>query len=81
MSDFGRGMRRKAAEANAAEQPGATSSPEPPARNRASQTRAMLIKRVYEIDPLCCPKCQGQMKVIAFIEPPQGVSPDAPIHS
>ena len=32
----------------------------------------MLIKRVYEIDPLCCPKCQGQMKVVAFLEPPQG---------
>ena len=32
----------------------------------------MLIKRVYEVDPLACPKCGGQMKVIAFIEPPQG---------
>ena len=32
----------------------------------------MLIKRVYEIDPLECPKCGGAMKVIAFIEPPQG---------
>ena len=32
----------------------------------------MLIKRVYEIDPLACPRCGGQMKVIAFIEPPQG---------
>ena len=32
----------------------------------------MLIKRVYEVDPLCCPKCQGEMKVIALIEPPQG---------
>ena len=31
----------------------------------------MLIKRVYEVDPLCCPKCQGKMKVIAFLEPPQ----------
>ena len=29
----------------------------------------MLIKRVYEIDPLECPKCGGQMKVVAFIEP------------
>jgi hypothetical protein len=29
----------------------------------------MLVKRVYEIDPLACPKCGGQMKVIAFIEP------------
>ena len=26
-----------------------------PARSRASQTWAMLIKRVYEIDPLVCP--------------------------
>jgi hypothetical protein len=32
----------------------------------------MLIKRVYEIDPLACPHCGGTMKVIAFIEPPQG---------
>jgi len=40
-----------------------------PAPSRASQTWAMLIKRVYEIDPLECSKCGGQMKVIAFIEP------------
>ena len=32
----------------------------------------MLIKRVYELDPLACPKCGGTMKVVAFIEPPQG---------
>jgi len=25
----------------------------------------------YEVDPLACPNCGGQMKVIAFIEPPQ----------
>ena len=31
----------------------------------------MLIKRVYEIDPLTCPHCGSQMKVVAFIEPPQ----------
>jgi len=31
----------------------------------------MLIKRVYEIDPLACPRCGGRMNVIAFIEPPQ----------
>ena len=31
----------------------------------------MLIKRVYEIDPLACPRCGGQMKVVAFIELPQ----------
>jgi len=31
----------------------------------------MLIKRVYELDPLTCPECGGQMAVVAFIEPPQ----------
>jgi hypothetical protein len=27
-----------------------------------------LIKKVYEVDPLLCPKCGGQMKIIAFLE-------------
>ena len=31
----------------------------------------MLIQRVYEVDPLCCPECGGQMQVVSFIEPPQ----------
>jgi hypothetical protein len=76
-SNKARGLRRKAAEAAAAaaESP-AGSSPaeaaEAPARSRASQTWAMLIKRVYEIDPLACPECGGVMKVVGFIEPPQG---------
>ena len=29
---------------------------------------ARLIQKVYEVDPLLCPKCQGQMKIISFIE-------------
>ena len=29
---------------------------------------AALIKRVYEVDPLLCPKCGGSMKIVAFIE-------------
>ena len=28
----------------------------------------MLIQRVYQVDPLTCPKCGGRMKNIAFIE-------------
>jgi len=31
-------------------------------------TWAMLIKRVYEVDPLECPQCGGAMKIISFIE-------------
>ena len=27
-----------------------------------------LLKRVFEIDPLCCPNCGGTMKIISFIE-------------
>ena len=27
-----------------------------------------LIKKIYEVDPLICPKCKGQMRIIAFIE-------------
>ena len=29
---------------------------------------ARLIQKIYEMDPLTCPKCQGQMRIIAFIE-------------
>ena len=28
---------------------------------------AELIRRVFEVDPLACPECAGEMKVIAFI--------------
>src|SRR5690606_19894111 len=33
---------------------------------------AALIKKVYEVDPLRCPECGGEMKVISFIEKCQG---------
>ena len=29
---------------------------------------ADMIRKVYETDPLLCPKCGGQMRIIAFIE-------------
>ena len=29
---------------------------------------AILIQKIYEVDPLTCPKCQGSMKIIAFID-------------
>jgi hypothetical protein len=59
---------RKKAEVDASAEP----SSEEAAASRSSQTWAMLIKRVYEVDPLSCPQCGGQMKVVAFLEPPQG---------
>lgn len=29
---------------------------------------ARLIQKIYEVDPLTCPKCSGEMKVISVIE-------------
>ena len=31
----------------------------------------MLIKRIYEIDPMVCSQCGGEMEIISFIDPPQ----------
>ena len=28
------------------------------------------IPKIYEVNPLVCPKCQGMMRVVAFIENP-----------
>jgi hypothetical protein len=30
-----------------------------------------LIQKIYETDPLCCPRCQGRMRILAFIEKPE----------
>lgn len=32
-----------------------------------------MIRKVYEVDPMICPKCGGTMKVIAFITDYQAV--------
>ena len=29
---------------------------------------ARLIQKIYEVDPLVCPKCTGKMRIISFIE-------------
>jgi hypothetical protein len=32
---------------------------------------ARLIQKVYDADPLVCPKCEGRMRIISFIEQPE----------
>jgi hypothetical protein len=48
--------------------------PDPETLSRAAQAAraswARLIRKVYEVDPLQCPKCGTQMRVIALIEDP-----------
>jgi hypothetical protein len=39
-----------------------------PYRKLARMRWAALIKRVWEVDPLVCPKCGGTMKIVGFIE-------------
>jgi hypothetical protein len=34
---------------------------------------AEMIRKVYEVDPMVCPKCGGRMKVVAFITDYQAV--------
>ena len=42
--------------------------PEPELTDKAFRKNwARLIKKIYEVDPLTCAKCQDQMRVIAFI--------------
>ena len=66
-SNKSRGMRKKAAAEAAGESPAAEGA----SPGRSSQSWAILIKRVYEVDPLSCQECGSQMRVVAFIEPPQ----------
>lgn len=35
---------------------------------KASQTWAACIKRIYDVDPLICPTCGSQMKILAFLQ-------------
>ena len=69
-SNKSRGMRKKA-EAAASDESSSETASSATAATGSSQAWAMLIKRVYEVDPLSCPECGGQMQVISFIEPPQ----------
>jgi len=73
-SNAARGKRMKAA--TMAERPSPHQAPEEPAipdgPYRAALRRrwAELIRRVYDVDPLLCPRCGGEMRVIGFITQP-----------
>jgi len=59
-----RGMRKKADKDNIA--PAVCNSEVSGKEFRKNWAR--LIQKIYETDPLVCPKCKGEMRVIAFIE-------------
>jgi hypothetical protein len=40
---------------------------------KASSSWAACVKRIYEVDPLECPKCKGRMRIIAFVQEPNAI--------
>ncbi len=66
-SNKSRGIRAKVGDDAPLEQQ-STGSLSPSAARRRW---AALIKRVWQVDPLQCPRCGGTMKIVSFIEPTQ----------
>ena len=44
---------------------------EPEENTRPNRNWARLIQKIYEVDPLTCPQCQGIMRIISIIEDQQ----------
>ncbi len=63
-SNKSRGMRKKAETDDAIPSiaPGELTS------KQFRRSRAMLIQKIYEVDPLCRPNCQNQMRIISILE-------------
>ena len=71
-SNVVRGKQKARAQAQQAEPPapGPHADPLPPPSPALAALRrrwAELIRRVYGVDPLLCPRCRGVMRVVAFI--------------
>ncbi len=65
-SNAARGKRRKRDEGADSPNPQQEETPSPKASLRRMRW-AELIRKVFEVEPLACPKCPGEMKLIAFI--------------
>ena len=67
-SNKSRGMRAKTATEKNIEAVVDVEEEDTPFRKTCRSRWAAMIKKVYEVDPLKCPKCSGQMRIISFIE-------------
>jgi len=43
----------------------------PPVSKEMKKRWSYFIRKVYETDPLICPKCHGEMRIISFIDQPE----------
>ncbi len=44
--------------------------PEPEALRKAKHRWAELLRRIFEVDPLKCPRCAETMRIVSFITEP-----------
>ncbi len=59
---------RPEAPAGAGDESDAVSAPE---RRRLRRLWAQMIRRIYEVDPLRCPHCGSEMRILSFLlDPP-----------
>ena len=66
-----RGVRRRqAAEGAAAQEPVAIADPVHWSLRAARYRWAELLRRIYEVDPLACPRCAAPMRIVAVITDP-----------
>ncbi len=45
-----------------------TEIPSPPISKELKRRWSYFIRKVYETDPLVCPKCSGEIRIISFID-------------
>ncbi len=55
------------------QQPLVTVDPQPEALVEARRRWAELLRRIFEVDPLACPRCGEEMRIVAFITEPQQI--------
>ena len=71
-SNASRGKRRLVGQAVAAKASSDQPETEADGFSRARrQNWARLLRKIYEVDPLTCPRCRAPMKVVALIEQPE----------
>jgi hypothetical protein len=70
-----RGKRRKAGEGDEVyeEPPLVTVEPEPEGLRKAKRRWAELLRRILEVDPLACPRCGEEMRIVSFITEPKTI--------
>jgi hypothetical protein len=65
-----RGMRRRQAAGGAAvEEPVAITDPVHWSLRAARYRWAELLRRIYEVDPLTCPRCAALLRIVAAVPP------------